>query len=327
MNAVTAHQGKLNTFKWLLKREFWEGRGGFLWAQVWAGGIVAGLYALIGVFGSIVGRSRFHVNQMTADDAFGDSIPRLVGNFGDGVMLAGIGLALAIMFFVTFFYLLGALYDERKDRSVLFWKSMPVSDTQTVLSKATWALLLAPLLALGIGICVGLVMWLVTALTMTVNGVPASMSMFTHSHPLHIVGNVLIALPVQILWSLPSVGWLLLCSAWSQNKPIRWAVLLPTLTCTLISMTDILGLHLPHKQIWYVLFQRPILSLIPGSFLHVAAGHPVLQNGDMRYSLEQLPLGASWHVFATADLWIGVVVGIAFIAAAIYLRRWRELAD
>ena len=54
--------------------------------------------------------------------------------------------------FVVFFYCLGSLYDERKDRSVLFWKSLPVSDRDTVLSKALSALVVAPTLAIAVGI-------------------------------------------------------------------------------------------------------------------------------------------------------------------------------
>ncbi len=326
MNAVVLNQSKFNTFKWLLKREFWEGRGGFFWAPVIAGGITAGLYALLGIVGSIAGHDKIHVNEMISD-ASSDDIARTIGSVGDGVMMAGIVLALAIMFFVVFFYSLGALYDERKDRSVLFWKSMPVSDTQTVLAKAAWALLLAPLVALVVGVCVGLVMWLVTALTMSVNGLPASAAMFTHSHPLLIIANVLVALPVQALWALPSVGWLMLCSSAARSKPILWALLLPALVCTIISMMGILDIDVPYAKVWYVLFERPVLSAIPGGFMKVASGHAVLHNGDVRNTLEQLPLSTSWHAFAAPDLWIGGAVGIAFIAAAIYLRRWRELAD
>lgn len=329
MNAVaTLRQNpKFNSFYWLLKREFWENRGGFFRAPAIAGSIVAGLYALLGILGSIVGHDRIHVNEITSD-ASSDDLARMVGNVGDGVMLVGIALAVGIMAVVIFFYCLGALFDERKDRSVLFWKSMPVSDTQTVLSKVAWALVLAPLVALCVGVGIGVVMWLVTALTMNVNGLPASMAMFTHSHPLRIIGNVLVALPVQVAWALPSVGWLLLCSAWAQSKPFLWAVLLPALVCTVISMMGILGIDLPHQTIWHVLFQRPVLSLVPGSFMsHGGDFGIVIHDGDVRNTLESIPLARSWHAFATLDLWIGVAVGIGFVGAAIYLRRWRELAD
>ena len=45
---------------------------------------------------------------------------------------------------VVFFFCLGALFDDRKDRSVLFWKSLPISDQATVLSKVAMALVVAP---------------------------------------------------------------------------------------------------------------------------------------------------------------------------------------
>ena len=127
------------------------------------------------------------------------------------MLLAGVLLACVVLAFVVFFYALGSLYDDRRDRSILFWKSLPVSDTQMVLSKAAWALLLAPLVAVGVGIVIGLVLWIISALTLSVNGVSAGTAVFTHSHPLRIIGGVLASLPVYILWALPTVGWLMLC--------------------------------------------------------------------------------------------------------------------
>ena len=40
-------------------------------------------------------------------------------------------------FLVGVFYCLDALHGERRDRSILFWKSLPVSDLTTVLAKAS----------------------------------------------------------------------------------------------------------------------------------------------------------------------------------------------
>lgn len=327
MNAVaTTH--KTNTFKWLLKREFWENRGGFFWAPLIAGGIVAVLYTLLAVIGSIAGRDKIELAGTHEGDI--GEMSRIVGGFADANLLTGVGLAFIVLAFVAFFYALGSLYDDRRDRSVLFWKSLPVSDTQTVLAKAAWALLLAPLVALVVGLLAGFVMWMVTALTVSVNGLPGSSAVFTHSHPLKITGNLLAALPVQVLWSLPTIGWLMFCSAWAHTKPFLWAVLVPVLGCVIISMLNILpGLDLPLDTLWYVVAFRGLLSVVPGTWM-ATTGHDNFVGGDVRTTpdmIDQLPLSQSWQTFATADLWIGVVVGAAFIAGAIYLRRWRELAD
>jgi ABC-2 type transport system permease protein len=328
MNAAATH--KVNTFKWLLKREFWENRGGFLWAPLITGGIFSFLYLLMAIIGSIAGR------KSMGDDGFvingtSEEVAKAVGAFGDGVLLAGVLLACVVLAFVVFFYALGSLYDDRRDRSVLFWKSLPVSDAKMVLSKTLWALVLAPIAAVAIGIAIGLVLWIISALTLTVNGLGAGTAVFTDSHPIRIIGGVLSSLPVYVMWALPTIGWLMLCSAWARSKPFLWAVLLPVLGSVIASMTSILpGFDVRHDLVWYTLVYRGLLSVVPGTW------YPRIQQGqtDSNVDIETpdqlanaIDLTTSWQAFATVDLWIGVVFGVACLAGAIYLRRWRELAD
>jgi ABC-2 type transport system permease protein len=326
MNAIVASH-KTTTFKWLLKREFWENRGGFFWAPVIAGGIQAILYSLAIIMTSLA-RGNININGQTLNGMITsppEEIARGIGMSADTILMAGTGLALLILAFVVFFYALGSLYDDRRDRSVLFWKSLPISDAHTVLSKAVWALLLAPVIALIIGLITGLILWIPTAIIISVNGFPGT-SIFTHSHPLRVIGNLLVTMPVQMLWSLPTVGWLMFCSAWARSKPFLWAVLIPVLGCVLVSMMNILpNMQLPLKQLWYVVAFRGLLSVTP---TWLATSH-INIGGNMVKSeaIESVSLNQIMHMFASVDLWIGVVIGIAFIATAIYLRRWRELAD
>lgn len=328
MNAVTpsAKSAKpASTFTWLLKREFWENRGGFLWAPVITGGIFTFLYLLLAVIGSISGRDAMQVNGAFEAP---DKIQHAIGLFGDLTLLTGVSLAAVVLAFVVFFYSLGTLYDDRRDRSILFWKSLPLSDTQMVLSKAAWALLLAPVLALVVGILIGVAMWVISALTLKVNGLHAASALFTHSHPFRIIGGVLASLPVYVMWALPTVGWLIFCSAWARSKPFLWAVLVPVLACVIISMIDILpGLEIPHGAIWYTVAYRGLLSLVPGAW-YAAVDQDAILAGVEIDSPEALAgalnLTSSWHAFASADLWIGAVIGVIFIAAAIRLRRWRD---
>lgn len=330
MNAPAKSISPVSTFKWLLKREFWEHRGGFLWAPVITGGIVATLYTVLSIIGSIAGRNHgggVRLNDVQWEGQVNNA-HQIIGAVGDGTMLAGVILACIVVGFVVFFYALGALYDDRRDRSVLFWKSLPLSDTGTVLSKAAWALLLAPLLAIGIGLLIGLALWVVTALTLSVNGIPQSTAVFTESHPLRIIGMVLAALPVQVMWSLPAIGWLMLCSAWARSKPFLWAVLIPILGCVMASMMGILPmLDVNHNLIWYTVVYRGLLSVLPGSW------GPVLneQVAETHISGPQdlvnaIHLGDSWVLFRDPDIWIGAAVGVAFLVAAIYVRRWRDEA-
>jgi len=326
MNAPAKSISALTTFKWLLKREYWENRGGFLWAPAIAGSVITVLYAVLALIGTVAGRgdgsNGFNI------DGGPEKLNEIIGAVGDGTLLAGVVLACVVLGFVVFFYALGSLYDDRRDRSVLFWKSLPLSDLNTVLSKAAWALLLAPIVAIGIGLVIGICLWLVTALTLSVNGISQSSAVFTHSHPLRIIGGVLSNLPIYVMWSLPTIGWLMFCSAWARTKPFLWAVLIPILGCVMASMMGILPmLHVNHNAIWYTVVYRGLLSVLPGTWLPVLSeSAPPMQIDGAQDLANAIQLNDAWRIFQSADIWIGAAIGVVFIVAAIYLRRWRDEA-
>ena len=333
MNAITTPPAKAPVphatarFKWLLRREYWENRGGFFWGPVIAGAIIVGLNLILAVIGSIAARRSMGSSGFVFDNADTHEVGQALGAMGDGMLVGGVIVACIVLAFVVFFYALGCLYDDRRDRSILFWKSLPVSDSQMVLSKLAWALVLAPVLAVAIGLLIGLALWLISALTITVNGVPAAHAVFTQSHPLRIIGGVLACLPVYMAWALPTIGWLMFCSAAARSKPFLWAVLVPVLACVVISMTTILpGVDIAHDRVWYTLAYRGLLSAVPGAWFPTISG--VVDTSGAINTPDDLAgainLARSWQAFASADLWIGAVVGIALIAAAIRLRRWRD---
>ncbi len=316
-------------FKLLLRREFWENKGGFFWAPIITG-IIASVFAVIGlviatIFIQKARQAGDFQDQFKLDDVNG---LQAVGAFGDGILANGMGLSMLVMIFVVFFYALGSLYDERRDRSVLFWKSLPISDVEVVLSKLAWALVIAPIMALIIGIFIGLAMWLIAAAGMAVNGIPGIGAFFTESHAFRIVGQFFSVLPVYIMWSVPTIGWLMLCSAWSRRFPFLWAVLIPLLGCAMFSMSGLIfsaitGAEFPHGEIWYVVALRGLGSLIPGLWYASAVdAERVMQ--DMGSVSPQLDLSSSWAAFATLDMWLGVIVGAVMVIAAIRLRRWRD---
>ena len=335
MNAITTSPAKAPVphatarFKWLLRREYWENRGGFFWGPVIAGAIIVGLNLILAVIGSIAARRSMGSSGFVFDHADTHEVGQALGAMGDGMLVGGVIVACIVLAFVVFFYALGCLYDDRRDRSILFWKSLPVSDGQMVLSKLAWALVLAPVLAVAIGLLIGLALWLISALTITVNGVPAAHAVFTQSHPLRIIGGVLACLPVYMAWALPTIGWLMFCSAAARSKPFLWAVLVPVLACVVISMTTILpGVAIAHDRVWYTLAYRGLFSAVPGAWFPTISG--VVDSSSAINTPDDLAgainLARSWQAFASADLWIGAVVGIALIAAAIRLRRWRDEA-
>lgn len=307
------------TMKWLIRREYWENRGGFAWAPVIVAAI-ASVFSLIAsvVGGTLAGRHRNEIN-IVPDAA---EHTRHLGGIADGLLIGGTGLMFAVLAFVLFFYLLGSLYDDRRDRSIMLWKSMPISDTETVLSKLAWALLLAPLISIAIGFVFGMVLWVTAAIGSLSSGIPGTAAIFVESHPIRFLVGMVAMLPVQMAWSLPAVGWLMLCSAWAKRLPFLWAVAAPVLACAMISFTDIFpGIEIAHSSLWYTVVYRGLLSIMPFTWLSVADTHHVAINGPEDF-FKLIDVSGAWQMFTHADIWIGAIAGIAMIVAATRLRRW-----
>ncbi|OZB58892.1 MAG: hypothetical protein B7X39_15400 [Lysobacterales bacterium 14-68-21] len=319
----------MKTFLWLVKREFWEHRGGFLWAPVITGGVFL-LLNLMGIITAEVigarhgisfgasGELRNVMSQMDAGDM------SKVGMALDVAMYSSMAIITVVLGFVVFFYCLGALYDDRRDRSILFWKSLPISDTSTVLSKVVSATVLAPTIAVAVGILAGMAQLVMVAITLSFHGINV-WQLLTLAHPFRVMGNLLGYIPVYVLWALPSAGWLLLCSAWARTKPFLWAVVLPVASGLLISWFGIMGLfNLPTSWFWREVVVRGLFSVFPGGSFTATNGtaHTLTINGES--GLDVLNLGHSWAAIGTLNLWIGVAVGAALIAGAIWFRRWSD---
>lgn len=324
----------MNTLPLLVRREYWEHRGGFLWTPAWITGVilvltVIGILGMEALHGNItvgVGSSLGELRQyLDAHD-----IAR-AGNALDVMQLSLAGMVAVGVFFVSFFYLLGALYDDRRDRSVLFWKSLPISDTATVLSKVLAALVLVPLLALAVATLAYLLLLLITLAWAALHGLnlfPA----IAGAHPLRMLASLLTMIVVGIPWALPTAGWLLFWSAWAKSRPLLWAVLVPVLALIANAWLGVLGApHVPGGFNLGRMLARALFSVAPGSwlggpasFLNVPRAPIPLVEADIVASLSPMrQLG----LLATADLWIGVAVGAALLAAAVWLRGRRVEAS
>ena len=210
-----------------------------------------------------------------------------------------------IVFIVGVFYCLDALHGERRDRSILFWKSLPVSDLTTVLSKASIPLVVLPLLAFAITVCVQLMMLVISSANLSMHGVSPATT-WAHFPVFQNWLVLLYGLVAIALWHAPIYGWLLLISGWARRAIFLWAVL-------------------PFIAI-------QILEKIAFNTSHVAA---VLKDRLIGFAADAFAFGADGTVdtlaqltpgkfLSTPGLWIGLAVAAAFLAAAIRLRRYRE---
>ena len=328
-------------FKLLLKREFWEHKGGFFWAPIWAGGISLVLTLMALVFGEVAARrsidsgtmhfrGNVNINGLDLSTLTAQMNTKDMQNLSGGIdlsMLSASMWPLFVLGFVVFFYCLGTLYDERKDRSVLFWKSLPVSDGETVLSKVVSALVVAPTLAIGAAI-VTMVAFLImiSAFVLLHHGSPMQL-IWGPGSPLKVAASLIACIPVYALWALPTVGWLMLCSAWSRSKPFLWAIMLPVFAWIIVAWFGLMNVFSLDAG-WFGrnIVARGLVSVFPGSWYmnDVVKGQlstHVNSPGDIANAIQ---IGNSWAVFGTAELWIGALVGAVMIFAAIRLRRWRD---
>ena len=328
----------LRRFAMLLRREFWEHRGAFLWTPVVAAAVSLLLFAGALVVALLMARShgdaQIHLDdgttmtfngldlgviaaQMSADD---------MAQLGEGINITLMTAAVwpfVVMVFVMFFYCLGNLYDERKDRSVLFWKSLPVSDGETVLSKVVSAVVTIPLLATlaSIAAMFGFLLVL-SALVLFHSGNPVEL-LWGPASPLAISMALLAAIPVYAIWALPTVGWLMLCSAWARSVPFLWAVLLPVLTGVFTLMLSATGLFaLDSGWFWKNIVARMLLGVVPITPHDLERiGASGMHDSNLYQLIE--PAGVYSNLLHL-DVWIGAAAGVAMLLVAVRLRRWRD---
>jgi ABC-2 type transport system permease protein len=216
------------------------------------------------------------------------------------------GLMMATAMIVGAFYCLDALYGERRDRSILFWKSLPVSDTITVLSKACIPLLVLPLLTFTI--TVGLQWTMLLLSTLVLLGKSASLALLWTQLSFVQMSFLLLyhLFTVHAIWPAPLYAWLLLISAWARRAPFLWA----TLPIVAIVFMEKIVFNSSH-------FVNMLMNRLTGSGMEA-----VTTPGTF-------PMDPVTHItfgryLVSPGLWIGLAFTAAFLAAAVRLRRDRE---
>jgi len=216
------------------------------------------------------------------------------------------GLMMLTGIVVSVFYCLDALHSERRDRSILFWKSLPVSDLTTVLAKLSIPLVVLPLLIFAITFAMQWIMLLLSSLILLGSGQSVAalltkLSFFRMS--LLLLYHLLTA---HALWPLPVYCWLLLVSGWARRATFLWAAL---------PLVAIAGVEQIAFRTWH-------FAALVGSRLIGDAPAFASMPDDM------FPSGPMTHVTAgtflsSPGLWIGLLVAAAFLAAAVRLRRYQ----
>ncbi len=295
----------------LIQREIWEHRAIYI-----VPAIIATLLTLMTVTGQI---------QVTMHDKIVNLTIVFLSNVTEQERAAIFDIVLGLMavifsmamWAVTVFYCLDALYAERKDKSILFWRSLPITDAETVISKLLIALLVIPLITLVVVLATDLVVLLVMSVWIAIQGGDAghliwnSVSLFDSWIA---VSFFVLALP---LWLAPFVGWFLFVSGFVKKMPLMLAFLPIFILPMLEAMTS------QTTVFWDAFFVRTVTPpLFEGGGII-----EMVRNGELRLAAESLDLLSTINFgkfVSSPGLWTGLIVCGLLSTAAIYVRRYRD---
>ncbi|MGC1457354.1 MAG: hypothetical protein WA825_03650, partial [Steroidobacteraceae bacterium] len=202
-----------------------------------------------------------------------------------------------------------------KDRSILFWKSMPVSDTLTVLSKLLLVVVLVPL---GVYLVSLVTTLLMSGIYLLRTGQDHTQGFFWDGGTwLRIQWITLVSIVAGSLWYAPITAFLMLVSAWARRSVQLWVFLPPIILA--VGESFALGSH----HIRDILFYR--LGGVFARNMNMVALPGTRTDADARGSLNLLFASIDPSpVFANADLWLGLVVAALLIVATIRIRQYRD---
>ena len=310
----------MNNMLWLVRREVWENRS--LWI---APLIVACVILVVAMFGGIHAGDGGDFSMGWQTDNSIDLSEQHREEFRKAMaeepehrqLIYAITLSTftAILLFTTmivlFFYLLDSLLAERKDRSILFWKSLPVSDTEVVLSKLLTAAVVVPLFVLVVSSVLQVLFALVWSVRFNDTILGDALMAWDGPTWLKLQASYLLTIVTAIVWYLPLITYLLLVSVWARRNAFLWAVLPPVAILAieaLIHQSNYFGEFLGHRFIGvFELIERKIGSVHGSGMIGV---------GDV--------LGAISGVFTSPETWYGVLAAAGMIFVTIRIRRLRD---
>ena len=278
-------------FYWSVRRELWENRAIYL-APLAAAGVFLFGFLISSMHLARRMRAALLLDPMRQHEHIAQPYDYAAG----AIMLASLLVAL--------YYCIEALQSERRDRSILFWKSLPVSDLTTVLAKVTVPLVIVPLVAWAITTVTQFIMLLVNSAALAGSGQSVA-TLWTQLSPFQMSLLLLYHLvTVHVLWQAPIYGWLLMVSAWARRAAFLWATV-PLLT---IGIAEKMAFGTSY-------FGRMIGNRFAGG----PEAMPMSDSFPTNPAMHLTP----GHFLSSPGLWLGLAVTAAFLFAAVRLRRHR----
>ena len=221
------------------------------------------------------------------------------------------------MWILTIFYCLDSLYAERKDKSILFWRSLPITDTETIVSKLLVAAFAIPLVTLAAVIVTQLANLIIMSFWVNARGGSPGHLLWDFGAIFDIWGATLIFLIAVPLWLAPFIGWFLFVSAFTKRSPLLVAFL-PIFVLPMLERM-ILGTKFLAKAIFVRSGQMPLFGDIDP--------RTIFDDDRFQLSTDAVSIMSVINLgkFLTSpSLWTGIIVCALFSAAAVYVRRYRD---
>jgi len=296
----------------LLKREIWEHR------SIWITPIAIASIVTLGTLAALMVAGEYAQELDLA--LFGAQ--NIASDTGKKTVLSALFFGSSILFFLalgilTIFYSLDSLYAERKDKSILFWRSLPVTDAETVISKLVTAIIVIPAATIVAIIGTHLLNLIVISIWVSVKGGDASILIWGSVSLFDDWSSIIVLTYAAAIWMSPFVGWFLLVSAYTKRSPFMMGflplVIIPMLE-GIFAHTNIFA-----RVVWGRLASIPIHDI--GDF------EEMYESGD--FELTEQVVSVLAHVdlvrfFSSPAMWAGVVVCGLLCFGAIYVRRFRD---
>jgi ABC-2 type transport system permease protein len=291
----------------LIKREIWEHRSIFVTP------LVVAIIVTLGTISAIVFVSGFAQELEMA--VFGAT--QMAGDKGLRILLTGFFTGTSIPFIIamvvlTIFYSLDSLYAERKDKSILFWRSLPVTDAEAVVSKLITAVIVIPLVTVIAIIGTHIINLIITSIWLSVKGGDAGQLIWSS---LSLMSDWLAALIVSMasaITLLPFVGWFLCVSAYTKRSPLLMAFL----PLALLPLIEWIFLRTHYFADWAFMRLR-LRDLVRDT----VGDENILVSDHIANLLIHLDFV---QFMSSPSVWTGIVVSALLTTGAMYVRRFRD---
>lgn len=291
--AETATAHRTRPFLWSLRREVWEN------PSLVVAPVAVACFIIVPFLIAAV-RYTGHLLVSADNQPLG---PVALAALPLGIVAIALGITMVL---VAIFYSIDALLSERQDRSLLFWKSLPVSDTITVLSKVAVPILLLPVVTFAVTLAAQLIVFLIENVDLLTHHISPGV-LWTGLPWAALVGVTIYAIITATLWYAPIYAWLLLVSALARRAALVWAVL----PVFVLIVFEKIAFHTRYVTAF-------VKYRVSGIFSTAFSRDPSLQQNRTYIPLSDLTPG---HFFSSPGLWEGLLFTALAIILIIRIRR------